>query len=47
MEKYFFWNNRWFDGSLLCTRFSRPFDLFKNSNITVVEMRSLGWGVEG
>ncbi|MCI34113.1 kinesin-like protein, partial [Trifolium medium] len=40
----YFWTDTWLDGSPLCVRFRRLFDLAVNQSSTVAEMFSLGWG---
>ncbi|MCI58784.1 receptor-like kinase, partial [Trifolium medium] len=37
----------WVDGTPLCERFGRLFDLAENKSATVAEMFSLGWGAGG
>ncbi|KAK2370489.1 hypothetical protein QL285_083537 [Trifolium repens] len=43
----FFWTNPWVDGSSLCERFGRLFDLAETKRCTVTDMFSLGWGISG
>jgi len=46
-ENTSFWNDPQLDEGSSCIRFSCLFDLFVDSNITVAEMRRLGWGLTG
>jgi len=46
-ESSSFWNDLWLDRGLLHIRFSRLFDIHDDKNISFVEIRSLGLGVEG
>ncbi|GAU26988.1 hypothetical protein TSUD_290390 [Trifolium subterraneum] len=43
----FFWTDPWVDGTPLCERFGRLFDLAANKSVFVVEMFQSGWGVGG
>ncbi|KAK2440573.1 hypothetical protein QL285_011971 [Trifolium repens] len=43
----FFLTDPWLDGSHLCERFGRMFDLAANKSCSIVEMYSLGWEVGG
>jgi len=46
-KRFSIWIDPWLDEGLLCDKFSRLFDLFVDSNITVAEIRRLGWEVGG
>ncbi|CAJ2668646.1 unnamed protein product [Trifolium pratense] len=43
----FFWTDPWVDGTPLCERFGRLFELSANKSCTVAEMFALGWGANG
>jgi hypothetical protein len=43
----FFWTDPLVDGSSLCERFGRLFDLAETKRSTVLDMFSLGWGISG
>ncbi|MCI18579.1 DNA-directed RNA polymerase, partial [Trifolium medium] len=43
----FFWTDAWLEGTPLCVRFRRLFDLSVNKSSMVAEMFSLGWGIGG
>ncbi|GAU10837.1 hypothetical protein TSUD_425350, partial [Trifolium subterraneum] len=43
----FFWTDPWVDGTPMCERFGRLFDLAETKSCTVGEMASLGWGAGG
>ncbi|GAU34797.1 hypothetical protein TSUD_206010 [Trifolium subterraneum] len=43
----FFWTDPWVEGTSLCERFGRLFDLAKNKSVSVAEMFLRGWGAAG
>ncbi|GAU41596.1 hypothetical protein TSUD_196650 [Trifolium subterraneum] len=43
----FFWTDPWVDGTPLCERFRRLFDLAVNKSDHVADMFQLGWGIGG
>ncbi|GAU28621.1 hypothetical protein TSUD_55650 [Trifolium subterraneum] len=43
----FFWTDPWVDGTPLCERFRRLFDLAVNKSDSVADMFQLGWGIGG
>ncbi|MCI12202.1 putative non-LTR retroelement reverse transcriptase, partial [Trifolium medium] len=42
-----FWTDPWLDETPLCERFGRLFALAETKSLTVAEMFSLGWGLDG
>ncbi|GAU45490.1 hypothetical protein TSUD_191100 [Trifolium subterraneum] len=43
----FFWTDPWANGTLLCERFRRMFELVETQSCTMAEMATLGWGSGG
>ncbi|MCI43747.1 putative non-LTR retroelement reverse transcriptase related protein, partial [Trifolium medium] len=44
-ESTSFWKDAWLDGEYLKSHFGRLFDLCLNKDVSVADMRRLGWGL--